>query len=253
MVFYIGKHPLKAAPRRSGVESESQDWATRMAALARQARHPALQAFYQAGAVPSDTAIDQVPLLAMDFETTGIDARRNDIVSIGLVPMTLQRIRLLHSQHWLLKPRTALRDESVVIHGITHSEVAKAPDLNALFITLLERMAGHVLVVHHRGIERQFLDAALKRRIGEGIVFPCIDTLALEARLHRHSSVSLAARLLMGRKRVSLRLPESRARYNLPHYPAHNALTDALACAELLQAQIAWHYDAKTPVEALWC
>jgi DNA polymerase-3 subunit epsilon len=253
MVFYIGKHPLKATPRCSGIESESPDWPTRMAALARQARHPALQAFYQAGAVAPDTAIDQVPLLAMDFETTGIDARRNDIVSIGLVPMTLQRIRLRHSQHWLLKPRTALRDESVVIHGITHSEVAKAPDLNALFITLLERMAGHVLVVHHRGIERQFLDTALKRRIGEGIAFPCIDTLALEARLHRRGAISLAARLLMGRKQVSLRLPESRARYNLPHYPAHNALTDALACAELLQAQVAWHYSGDTPVGALWC
>ncbi len=246
-MFYIGKHPLKTAP------CPSLPWPEKMAELARQAQHPALRAFYRAGTVAPDTTIDRVPLLAMDFETTGLSARRDDIVSIGLVPMSLERIRLRDSRHWLLKPRTALRDESVVIHGITHSEVAKAPDLNTLFITLLEQMAGKVLVVHHRGIERQFLDAALKRRIGEGIHFPCIDTLALEARLHRRHTMNPVARLFGYRKPVSLRLPESRARYNLPHYPAHHALTDALACAELLQAQIAWHYAAETPIEALWC
>lgn len=252
-MFYIGKHPFNTTSRQPIAECAPPVWPERMAELAHQARHPALRAFYQAGAVAPDTAIAQVPLLAMDFETTGTDARRDDIVSIGLVPMTLQRIHLRHGRHWLLKPRAVLRDESVVIHGITHSEVEKAPDLNALFITLLELMAGKVLVVHHRGIERQFLDAALQRRIGEGITFPCIDTLALEARQHRHRPVSLAARLFSRRPRVSLRLPESRTRYNLPRYPAHNALTDALACAELLQAQVAHHFSADTPVEALWC
>lgn len=251
-MFYIGKHPFTTTSRQPAAEC-LPPWPARMAELARQARHPALRAFYRAGAVAPDTAIDQVPLLAMDFETTGTDARRDDIVSIGLVPMTLQRIRLRHGHHWLLKPRAALRDESVVIHGITHSEVEKAPDLNALFITLLKLMAGKVLVVHHRGIERQFLDAALQRRIGEGIAFPCIDTLALEARRHRSRPDSLAARLFGGRPRISLRLPESRARYNLPRYPAHNALTDALACAELFQAQVAHHFSAQTPVDALWC
>lgn len=251
-MFYIGRHPLTATLQPCGTEGAPPAWPERMVQLAHEARHPALRAFYQAGVVAPDTALSRAPLLAMDFETTGLDARRDDIVSIGLVPMSLQRIRLREGQHWLVKPRAALRDRSVTVHGITHSAVATAPDLNALFSTLLALMAGKVVVVHHRGIERQFLDAALKRRIGEGISFPCIDTLALEARLHR-PPMSLAARLWRGRKRVSLRLPESRARYHLPHYPAHHALTDALACAELLQAHVAWHYSAQTPVSALWC
>ena len=38
----------------------------------------------------------------------------------------------------------------------------------------------------------------------------------------------------------------------LPIYSAHHALTDALACGELLQAQAATHYPAHTPVGALW-
>jgi DNA polymerase III epsilon subunit-like protein len=33
---------------------------------------------------------------------------------------------------------------------------------------------------------------------------------------------------------------------NLPRYQAHHALSDALATAELLQAQVAPHYSAAT-------
>lgn len=44
--------------------------------------------------VSPDTPLAQVPLVAMDFETTGLNADRDDIVSIGLVPLSLQRIRL---------------------------------------------------------------------------------------------------------------------------------------------------------------
>jgi DNA polymerase-3 subunit epsilon len=38
----------------------------------------------------------------------------------------------------------------------------------------------------------------------------------------------------------------------LPLYQAHHALTDALATAELLQAQIATHYPADVTVGELW-
>ncbi|MBV1789619.1 3'-5' exonuclease [Marinobacterium sp. D7] len=230
----------------------SPDWPTRLAQLAEQARNPSLKAFYQAGVVAAGTPISEVPLVAMDFETTGIDASRDEIVSIGLVCMTLDRIRMSESRHWILKPRADLRDESVVIHGITHSEVESAPDLTRIREQLLETLAGRVVVVHHKGIERRFLDAALKRRIGEGIEFPCIDTMELEARLHRRKPGGLLDKLFGQKPRVSIRLPESRERYHLPHYPAHNALTDALSCAELLQAQVAHRFSPDTPVSTLW-
>ncbi len=112
-------------------------------------------------------------------------------------------------------------------------------------------MAGQVIVVHHKGIERNFLDTALKRRIGEGIEFPVIDTLELEARLHRRKPPGFIDRLL-GREKVSIRLAESRARYHLPHYRPHDALTDALASAELLQAQVATRFSKSSPVADLW-
>ena len=57
---------------------------------------------------------------------------------------------------------------------------------------------------------------------------------------------------LFGRKVESIRLADSRLRYGLPHYSAHHALTDAVATAELLQAQVLTHYQPETPLRDLW-
>ena len=58
-----------------------------------------------------------------------------------------------------------------------------------------------------------------------------IDTLLIEQRLHRRDISS----------RLQLKLHESCRRYNLPQYKLHDALNDAISCAELFVAQAAHH------------
>lgn len=242
-------------PRQRQQQAPAPDWPGRLAALAAQARDTRLAGFYQAGTVAADTPLEQVPLLALDFETTGLEASRHAIVSIGLVPFDLDRIRLNQARHWVVRPQLPLEARSVTLHRITHSEVAAAPDLEAVLDDLLGAMAGRVMVVHYASIERRFLDLALRSRLGEGIEFPVLDTLALEAGVARAPPVGWLRRWLRlsgHSKPVSLRLGDARSRYALPYYQPHHALTDALASAELLQAQVAHHFRRDTPVGALW-
>ncbi len=238
---------------RPTAASAAPDWQRRFAVLAERARDPRLQAFYARGSVAAGLPISAAPLLALDVETTGLDPAVDGIVSIGLVPMDLQRIRASESRHWILKPRVPLAAESVAFHGITDTQVHAAPDLLDILAELLDAIAGQVLVVHCRDIERQFLDRALRSRIDEGIEFPVIDTMELEARLHRGQRIGLLDRL-RGRRppQPSIRLADSRRRYGLPRYRAHHAMTDALASAELLQAQIADRFAPDTPIGKLW-
>jgi len=247
-VLHLG--PLRQ-PGHDGDEAATPDWSARFAELAATARDARLRSYYAAGVVAADTPLATTPLIAMDIETTGLDPRRDGIVSIALVPMSLARIRASASRHWIVKPRVPLDGASVALHGITDSQVADAPDFIDILADVLAAIAGHVLVVHCRAIERKFLDAALVTRIGESIALPVIDTMELEARIHRRKRPGLFARLT-GRRPVSIRLADSRARYQLPRYRAHHAPTDALACAELLQAQIAHRFSPDTPVGELW-
>lgn len=245
-------HPNLLRQPALGTATEIE-WHQRFEALAHSARDARLRAYYAAGMVRGETPLSEVPLMALDVETTGLDPVKDGIVSIGLVPMSLERIRSSASRHWILKPRVPLGEESVTIHGITDSQVLTAPDLNQVLAEVLQAMAGHVLVVHCRDIERQFLNGALRPRIGEGIEFPVIDTMELEARLHRNPPRGWL-NWVLGRHppRLSIRLADSRRRYNLPRYRPHHALTDALASAELLQAQVAHRFSFETPLRELW-
>lgn len=230
---------------------QNQDWSQRFAELAASSQDERLRAYYAAGCIAADTPLADVPLVALDVETTGLDPHQHAIVSLGLVPMDLQRIRCAEARYWVVKPTRELSAESVTFHHITHSDIRHAPRLAHVLDELLEALAGKVVVAHYRNIERNFLDQALRQHLGEGLLFPIIDTMELEARVHPKRSVSWWDRL-RGRKRISIRLADSRLRYGLPLYSAHHALTDALACGELLQAQVATHYPAHTSVGAVW-
>ncbi len=227
------------------------DWNKRFKQLQQSCRNEILRAYYQQGMVHADTPIENVPLVALDFETTGLDSGQDDIVSIGLVPLSYERIRCSQARHWIVKPSRPLAEQSVVIHQITHSDILNAPDLSEVLDDVLSALAGKVAVVHYRNIEREFLFQALMKRLGEGIQFPVIDTMALEQHILSGKRGLLAK--LLNQALPSLRLPECRQRYGLPAYQLHHATIDALATAELLQAQLAHHYAPDVPVGQLWC
>lgn len=234
---------------------QPMDWSGRFQSLANQAKDERLKAYFAAGMVAGDTPIGQVPLMAMDVETTGLNPTKDGIVSIGILPMTLDCIRASRSKHWIVQPHVPLADESVTFHGITHSQVENAPQLIEIIGPLLEAIAGHVLVVHCRAIERSFLNNALTRLIHEPIEMPMIDTMELEARLHRNQpALSWWDRWYHKKtqKTTSIRLADSRMRYGLPFYSPHNALTDALATAELLQAQILHRFSPEDTLDNFW-
>src|SRR5690554_8061102 len=69
-------------------------WPVYMQQQADKVRNPLLEAFYAASCPAADTPICEVPLVALDFETTGLDVQQHAIVSIGVVPFTLERISL---------------------------------------------------------------------------------------------------------------------------------------------------------------
>ncbi|WP_028672654.1 3'-5' exonuclease [Saccharospirillum impatiens] len=238
-------------PRDREQPEARPDWSACFGAWAGQVKRPELQRFYAAGTVAPDCPLSEVPFVALDVETTGLNADRHAILSVGLVPFTLKRITVAGSRHWVVKPRLPLLQQSIQFHGITHTDIKNAPDMAEVLPDLLDSLAGRIVVVHHRAIERSFMDVVVKARWDEGLQFPIVDTMAIEAMLHRDKPQSLWARLT-NRRRESIRLSDSRIRYGLPHYPPHNALTDALATAELFQAQCAYHFEPSTPISNLW-
>jgi len=221
-------------------------WPQRFARHARRAPDGPLKTFYQGGSPGGDTPLADLPMVSLDLETTGLDPDKDSIVSVGMIDMTIDTIYCRGARHWLLRPERDLSAASVAIHEITHSAVRHSPALEARFDDVLAALAGKVVVVHFAPIERRFLDRASRRVFGYPLEFPIIDTMELERRQQR-----LALPRLPG-NRESLRLDACRGRLKLPRYKAHHALTDALATAELLQAQVAHWHRRSDPASAFW-
>ncbi len=192
-------------------QSDPFDWSAYLQERAKQSTDKRLQRFYQADWPASDAPISEVPMVALDLETTGLDAQHDVIISVGLVPFHMRRIHSPQARYWLVRPDKPLTSRSITFHRITHSAVANAPALNALFEDLMQALAGRLVVVHFKQIERHFLNAAAKQIFGESLLFPMIDTMAIE-RCHFQREPQPWWRQWLGHSRPSLRLNDCRSR-----------------------------------------
>lgn len=169
-----------------------------------------------------------IRIVAIDLETTGLDPKKDDILSIGLVEIDAWRIRLDTAWHRIVRVDKAIPGETAVIHQITDDQSAAGAPIDELLPEVLRRMAGKPMLVHYSPIEQNFLDAACRRLYGAPFVTPIIDTLEIAQRVFERRNHFVQP--------GDLRLFNLRPRYNLPQYKAHNALSDALATAELFLA-----------------
>jgi len=169
-------------------------------------------------------------VLAVDFETTGLDPDKDSILSVGFVQLQNNSIKLDSCYHQIITAQKALDPSNVTIHKITDQASAEGEQLEKVVESLLDALAGKVMLVHYAQIERQFLSKACLQIYGVAPVFPVIDTLALAKKRYD--------RLQECYQPTCLHLANLRAEYGLPYHKAHNALNDAIATAELFIAKI---------------
>jgi hypothetical protein len=189
----------------------------------------ALKEFYATPAPKKTTSLSDLPLLAVDMETTGLTAETDKILSIGWVPINGTTIDLSGAGYVLLSGANV--GDSAVIHQLTDDMVATGIPENEAIEQFLLALRGRVMLNHFAALETSFLDAACLRHFNAPLEVPFVDTFALE---RRHME-----RMGTYPRGEDLRLARVRARYQLPTYRNHNALTDALACAELYLALVA--------------
>lgn len=180
---------------------------------------------------PDDrTPLDRLSLLALDLETTGLVPGHDRILAVGVVPVDGGRLDLAGARRWLVD-----HDDpggAVTVHGLTHDDLATGRTLEQVLADVREALVGRVLLAHHAGFELGFLHHAYRGEGEEPPTLTAVCTLRLQRRV-------LAAAGVHEPPRGSLRLWQSRARFGLPVVRAHDALGDALACAELYLAQTA--------------
>lgn len=183
--------------------------------------------------LPRDAPLEEVELLAVDLETSGLDPRSDELLSFGYVPVRAGEVLLAGAHHHGVRPRREVGD-SANVHRLTDDLLAQAAPLSEVLPRVLEAFVGQdgrrrVLLAHFSQVEVTFLAAACREVYGTSVPLQVVDTLEVQRRLIGAQHHEL--------RPGTLRLHRSRRAHGLPTYAAHHALIDAVACAELFLAQ----------------
>lgn len=172
---------------------------------------------------------ESVTYWALDLEMGGLDPRKDPIIAVGMVPVRGGIVRLGEAYRTLVRPGEggAIDPESVRAHQLLWGEVQGAPPPLEVLPEIARRLRDAVLIVHHKAIDVTFLRHGFQ---AVGLRWPdprVVDTARLLVKIGKMSQPDLPYDM------QPLNLGRARRAYGLPEYQAHDALTDAVATAEL--------------------
>jgi len=157
-------------------------------------------------------ALEDVPCVVFDLETTGSSARKGGITELGA--LRLWRGQVVEEFSTLVNPGRPIEPFVVRLTGITDRMVAKAPPISEVMPRFEEFVEGSVLIGHNVHFDCSFITAA---RDGSPLPNPLLDTL------------KLARWLVPGLKHY--RLSSLVSHFGVREMPSHRALSDAAATA----------------------
>ncbi len=162
-----------------------------------------------------------LPIAAVDVETTGLSAETDRIIEVAIVHMCGGEVQDRYCT--LVNPQTPIGPDSTRITGITDADVKNAPTFPKIAKEVAARLKGRAVLAYNLSFDRGFLERALNDS-GESWDndAPQLDPLIL-------------ARGIFPDRR-SFKLGVIARRLNIPLEEAHRADHDAEAAGNVLYA-----------------
>jgi DNA polymerase-3 subunit epsilon len=132
---------------------------------------------------PPDAPLEQVRFVVLDSETTGLDPRKDRIVTIGAIAVVNHEILLEDSFEALLKVQ--YNSSAVTVHGVTREESQAGVDEPVALENFLKYLGDGVIVGHHIGHDVATFNAGYERHFGFRLENPSLDTMSLTLHLER--------------------------------------------------------------------
>lgn len=104
--------------------------------------------------------------VCFDCETTGLDPKKDDIVSIGAV--IIKNNTIVSSKKFVkfVKPKTKLQAEAIKIHHIRECDLEDAEDINIVVEEFLNFIGNRTLVGYYLEFDIAMINKYIKPKIG---------------------------------------------------------------------------------------
>ncbi len=168
--------------------------------------------------------------VVLDTELTGLNKRRDEIISIGAVKVENLQIDLAATFHRYVRPLNMTPGEATLVHRITPEQLERAPRIGDVLPEFVKFCGRSLLVGHFLSIDMHFLNQAARRELGSTLLNPGVDTMRLargyrgKRHVHQFGGVE---------HEDSYNLEDLCKDFGLPLFSPHDALEDAMQTAYL--------------------
>lgn len=171
---------------------------------------------------PLFTACQQQELISLDCETTSLDPKHAELVTIAATKIIGNRILTSQSFEVRLQAPQSLDSQSVRIHRLRHQDLAYGITEREALIQLIEFIGNRPLVGYHIRYDKTILDLASRKHLG----FPLPNRLIEVSQLY-HDKLEQQ----LPNAYFDLSLAAICHHLDLPLHNKHDALQDAIAAA----------------------
>jgi DNA polymerase-3 subunit epsilon len=166
--------------------------------------------------------------VSLDCETTGLNTRTDEIISIGAVRIKGNRIMTSERLELLVRPERGVSAESVRIHRLREQDVAQGLPIDEAMKQLMHFIGSRPLVGYFLEFDVAMLNRAIWPILGIGLPQPKIEVSAL---YYDYKFKQLTGHRRQDNADIDLRFDTLMHDLNLPRRDAHDALNDAVMAA----------------------
>ncbi len=174
-----------------------------------------------------DAPAESVRFVVLDTETTGLDPRRDRIITIGAI--AVREGDILLDDTFEVMCRLDYNRSSVTVHGITRDETRDAIDEPEALLLFLAYLRDGVIAGHHIGHDMEALNTACLRHFGVALRNRSLDTMDLALRIHDAGGFGGMA-MAQG-----FSLDALCEMFGIPPHDRHTAGGDAFVTAQVFQ------------------
>ena len=166
--------------------------------------------------------------VSLDCETTGLNVRTDEIISIGAVRIVGNRIMTSERLELLVRPERGVSAESVRIHRLRERDVAQGLPIDDALKRLMHFIGSRPLVGYYLEFDVAMLHRAIFPMLGQGLPQPKIEVSRL---YYDYKFRQLPSYQQRDNADIDLRFATLMNDLGLPMREAHDAVNDAVMAA----------------------
>lgn len=163
--------------------------------------------------------------VSLDCETTGLNVRSDEIISIGAVRIVGNRIMTSERLELLVRPERGVSGDSVRIHRLRERDVAQGVPLEEAMKRLMHFIGSRPLVGYFLEFDIAMLHRAIWPMLGQGLPQPKIEVSGM---YYDYRFRQMAAYQRQTSVNIDLRFATMMKDLDLPLRDAHDAINDAV-------------------------